>query len=340
MRLIKFDEKHKIIEFVCNTEAELWLAAKLIEKGDFVKASTDRKVKLDSGRTERIKMFLELEVSDVVFNATSSMLRVKGRIVSGKPEEFLDIGAAHSLEFGVGDKIFLKKHAISTFHKKLLERMKQSKGKKILVILIDERKAEVYAVRENSFSLILQLDFPSGKRYSIGEEKKFNKILEFLSRNISEYSAVVIAGPGFAKEKLALAIREKYRKKIFTKAVGSVTISGLYELFRKGLPEISKEVQLASEIEAVENLLKRIAVDKKVCYSLEDVKKALSFNAVEVLVISDSFIDKNRALSAELLEEAEKQRAEIVIVSCKGEHKDKLNAIGGIAALLRFELPC
>jgi len=54
------------------------------------------------------------------------------------------------------------------------------------------------------------------------------------------------------------------------------------------------------------------------------------------VLVSDALIRDERV--ARLLEEAERINAQVVVLSSEFEPGDRLNALGGIAALLRYPL--
>jgi protein pelota len=77
-----------------------------------------------------------------------------------------------------------------------------------------------------------------------------------------------------------------------------------------------------------------------VTYGLEQVTKAGSFGAVETLLVADFTIrdasDEGRLGLEKLIQEVEAKGGRVVVVSVEHEAGHKLQALGGVAALLRF----
>jgi len=64
---------------------------------------------------------------------------------------------------------------------------------------------------------------------------------------------------------------------------------------------------------------------------------AVSLGAVDTLIVLDSAVRKN--LYGPLMSSVENARGKVVVVSERFEAGVKLEALGGVAALLRFKLP-
>jgi protein pelota len=79
-----------------------------------------------------------------------------------------------------------------------------------------------------------------------------------------------------------------------------------------------------------------------VTYGLEAVENAVAMGAVEKLVVADTTLreaDEEQRLHLEkLMREAEQRRGTITVVSTEHEAGEKLQALTGIVALLRFPI--
>ena len=70
-------------------------------------------------------------------------------------------------------------------------------------------------------------------------------------------------------------------------------------------------------------------------YKEKDVRKALQYGAVELLIVSKSF-DKKTA--KELTELAENTGSKVEIVSTETTEGEQFNNLSGIGAILRFKI--
>ena len=106
MKIIKIDKKENEIQCIPETPEDLWHLEKIISKKDIVFGVVDRKIKPknEGEKTQRIKLFVELEVEDTHFEEYSNELRVNGIILGGKPEEFIELKSHQNLEIGCGEK--------------------------------------------------------------------------------------------------------------------------------------------------------------------------------------------------------------------------------------------
>ena len=86
----------------------------------------------------------------------------------------------------------------------------------------------------------------------------------------------------------------------------------------------------------MENLLKRIACELPVAYGRAEVGKAIEYGACEELLVSDTLLRDPDIV--EMLNRAEQTNAKIVVFSSSFEPGTKLDALGGIAAILRYNI--
>ena len=113
------------------------------------------------------------------------------------------------------------------------------------------------------------------------------------------------------------------------------------EVLRRGvISRIAKDVRIIEEAEYMERLLEGIAKEEKVAYGLEEVKKAYEYGAIDVLLVADEFLreERERWDIDSLLERVEEMGGKVVIMSTEFEPGKRLMALGGIAALLRFDV--
>jgi len=122
-------------------------------------------------------------------------------------------------------------------------------------------------------------------------------------------------------------------------------LSGIQESLRSGiLSNVLENVRVTEEMKAVEELLARLGKGKcDVTYGLSEVEKAVTYGAVEKLLVADSSLrettDENRRVLEEIMKNVEAARGTIMVISTEHEAGTKLLSLGGIAALLRFPMP-
>ena len=84
MKILFKDLKHKKIKLMIDNEDDLWHLEKILEKGDFVKSRTSRKIDIgDSGNSDRKTVILKIDVEKVEFHDFGKILRIHGKIIEG-----------------------------------------------------------------------------------------------------------------------------------------------------------------------------------------------------------------------------------------------------------------
>jgi protein pelota len=104
-----------------------------------------------------------------------------------------------------------------------------------------------------------------------------------------------------------------------------------------------EQSRIAREASLMESLLKEIAMDGKVVYGVEEVKRANNYGSIETLLISDEFLLHEREKGEgggidSFIRNVEYSQGKLVVFSTEFEPGQKLEALGGIAALLRFKV--
>ena len=109
------------------------------------------------------------------------------------------------------------------------------------------------------------------------------------------------------------------------------------------LDKVIKQSQLQKEFKLIESFIIEIARKGLAAYKFANVKKAVEAGAVDDLLLTDNLIadyrqkDKFEELE-QLIDAVEEKGGKVNIISSDNEAGDKLDGLGGIAALLRFKL--
>ncbi|MGE5379330.1 MAG: mRNA surveillance protein pelota, partial [Candidatus Saccharibacteria bacterium] len=228
-----------------------------------------------------------------------------------------------------------------------LERVRRavedSKKPKILFVALENDEAVIAVARQFGMQEIARIYAPSsGKMYEQKEDRNyFEDIIQKVKQASEPGVPLVVLGPGFAKEALVSMGKEK-EPDIFAHAsiyhTGQAGMAGIHELMKEGLgTEIVQGSRVAVETKVVEDVLTEIAKDGNVAYGMAEVDRAVMMGAVETLVVLDSVVRQNKI--GPLMTQVENARGKVVVVSERFEAGKKLDAIGGIAALLRYRLP-
>ena len=102
------------------------------------------------------------------------------------------------------------------------------------------------------------------------------------------------------------------------------------------LEKMIDDLQLSREVKLMDELLMRISQDGAVAYGRAEVADAIGYGAAEQILIADTLLRDPEV--TELIEKAEAMRASVVVLSSSFEPGERLVALGGIAALLRYKM--
>jgi len=347
MRILKIDKKENFLQLVPEVIDDLWHLERIIEKHDLVSGTTDRKIKPKSegAKPERIVLFVTLDVESVEFHRFSGKLRVSGKIVEGKPAEFMEFGAQQSLELELGKEVKIKKQRLLQYQ---IDRLKKAeagtKKGKILLLVMDDEQANFALLKEFELEETTTIrSHKSGKSFKAEETtpKYFSELLEKILSMKPEIA--IVAGPGFAKENFQRFLQEKGKiPKInfFFFSTNSVGKTGLQELLKGNeLSKAVQEMQLVKETRLVELLLAELGKNSGLAeYGLRETQKAVEIGAAKLLLVSDKKLLEEREIVEQLMQKAEQMGAEVHLVNAEHEAGKQLESLGGAAALLRFKI--
>jgi len=350
MKIIEEKLKDGKIKVKIENLDDLWYLRDIIKPGDRVAGLGYRRVrdeeKLRADKGERIPVFLLLKVENVDFSSSSNRLRILG-IIEESNEEIIPLGVHHTLNIKIGDEITIIKEWKKWEIERLIEIVKISKVPVILVACIDESECELALIRSYGIDFMGKISCYASKRRTKEYEAELRKFYHEIARRIGEETKeglkIIICGPGFAKDNFLKFLREEYpeiAKRIYIESVGSTGRAGIYEAIKRGIVEkIVKEDRVSLETKLVEEVIMRISKSSPlVAYGTDEVKKALEYGAVEILLLTDSFLRENRKEAEKITEKAKETGAKSIIISTEHEAGEKLKAIGNIAALLRFSI--
>jgi len=343
MKRLKIDLKNNFLELIPESLDDLWYLERVLEKGDLVSGTSERKIKGEEGRkAQKMIIWVELEADKIEFHENYQQLRVSGKMKAMKPIEFFEANAFHSIEFGLKDKIKIKKNKIKQFQIDIIEKAVKSSGRnQLLLVVLDDEEATIAEASEKGLKVKAVIKSgKQGKRFK--EEKgKENKYFEEIIKKIQEEKKTMIlaAGPGFTKNDLQKFLANKNIKlNAVFESSNSVGKTGLNELVKEGLIEkFLQESMLIKENKKMEEIMKEARKDNSMVeYGLKEISEAAEKGAVEELIVSDKKFFSDREKIQELMEKVESFKGKILLFSSEHEAGEYLNGFGGIIAVLRF----
>lgn len=328
-------------------EEDLWTLRNVLRAGDLVEARTSRDV--SKGETkERRTITVKLSVIGAEFQPFTGKLRIFGKIVEG-PEEYGVVGKHHSMMIQPGHEIIVERE--EGFSERDLERLRSSgpRGRGIIVA-VDHDEYAIAVISAAGFMIaeegLIRLPGKGEEGREEAEERAAahiaSRAVELASKHTA--STVIACGPGYLKELVAERIKAAAPSlRIFLDSVSSGGIAGVEEALRR-----QTALKAFSELSAVEgeSVLERFLSlaarePDKVAYGLRDASAVAPLGAIAEAVIVDSLLyDIDVGEEAQrTAEEAERRGARIIIVPKESPVGERVLALGGIIAVLRYPIP-
>ncbi len=343
MRVLHRDPKTGEIKVRVENADDLWHLHNLVQEGDLVRASTYRRedVKTDKVRPERgekVRVTLTIRVEGVEFQAFSDRLRITGVIVEG-PQ---DLGRHHTLNVASEDVLSIMK----TWKPHELQRIEEAvaAAQKPLVsfLSLDDEEALLAHLRQYGVRELATIRAPAhGKMFPSGDGASvFFQEIHAKLRATDLGEALVVVGPGFTRDAFVEYVKARdppLASKIHMHGTAHAGMQGIQEALRSGVgAKVFGETRVGYETQLVEKLLEAIATDRPCAYGVAEVAEAVDAGAVETLLVSDAVV--RDAGIEDLMRAVESARGAVVLVSRHHEAGQKLEGLGGIAALLRFPI--
>ena len=343
MRVIHRDPKTGEIKVRVENADDLWHLHNLVLPGDLVRASTYRReeVKTDKVRPERgekVRVTLTIRVESVEFQAFSDRLRITGVIVEG-PQ---DLGRHHTLNVAVDDVLSVIKTWQAHELRRIEEAVAAAQKPLVAFLSLDDEEALLAQLRQYGVRELTTIRAPGhGKMFPSGDARSvyFDEILAKL-RIMEIGEALVLVGPGFTRDAFLEYVKAREHalaSKVHTHGTAHPGMQGIQEALKAGVgAKVFGDSRVGYETRLVETLLEAIATNRPCAYGPAEVAEAIEAGAVETLLVSDA-VARNPGIE-DLMRSAESARGAVVLVSRHHEAGQKLEALGGIAALLRFPI--
>jgi len=357
LKILEKNLKKGFVKVIPETFDDFWHLYNVIYENDEVYAYSTREIKPDEKyarpkRGERISVFLGVKVGKIVWDKLLGKLRIHGTICQAP--EIVPVGVHHTLNVALNSPLTIVKKEWARHHLERLERACKTSEKPITVVAIDD---EGYAIAVTAqYGVEVKVEENVKLPGKLEAEKRGESTKEYFRKTLNSLrqiwmikpSPIVIIGVGFVKNDFAKFLENEAidiaKSIIDIKSVNNSGVAGIYEALRASiLSKAAKQMRIAEEAEAIEEILKRLGKgESNIAYGLEEVEKAAGFGAVEKLVLADTKLretsNEKRLNLEDLMKSVEQKHGSIIIVSTEHEAGEKLMALGGVAALLRFPL--
>ena len=222
------------------------------------------------------------------------------------------------------------------------------------LIVIDRKEATLGLLEGKQIRVLRKLSsgvpgkVKAGGQSAARFERLTDEIAKEFYRRVSDHAkelfygldklkGIFLGGPGptkddWLKEGQLLTVLQK--KIVAIKDIGYTDEQGLLDLVESSKEELANEA-ITKEKKILDRFFTTLGGDQtKAAYGIEQVEKALTIGAVEVLIISTSF---DKVVARDLEEKARNIAAETIYVSVDTTEGIQFsNLKGGVGAILRF----
>ncbi|KAI0594876.1 hypothetical protein F4775DRAFT_415828 [Biscogniauxia sp. FL1348] len=351
---------------------DMWHANNLIGPEDIIKAHAIRKVinetKTGSTSSERVHTDLTIRVTSTFFDPGSSQLHVSGTVIV--ENAFVNLGQYHTLDLELNRSFTIwKKYGWDSVARETLsDALKHDKDGAVAAVVMQEGIANICLITEYRTILKQRVESTIPKKRSAssdqdsGMRRFFDKTLSTLIRSIdfAKPRPLLLASPGFVAgdfkkyisdegmrrtDKMMLAMA----KEATVVHSSSGHLHSLNEILKS--PEVTatmKDMKFSKETGFMDDFFERLRKDDgRAWYGTGPVEKAVQEGAVGrgggVLLINNSLFRSQdiatRRRYVSMVDKVKEDGGEARILSSDHESGQRLDALGGIAALLTYPIP-
>ncbi|OTA60038.1 hypothetical protein K449DRAFT_384804 [Hypoxylon sp. EC38] len=350
---------------------DMWHANNLISPEDVVKAHAIRKVttetKTGSTMSERVHTDLTIRVTSTFFDPGASQLHVSGTVIV--ENNFVSLGQYHTLDLELNRPFTLwKKYGWdSVARETLADALKQDKEGAVAAVVMQEGIANICLITEYRTILKQRVESTIPKKRSSSSEQDsgmkrfFDKTLSTLTRSIdfSIPRPLLLASPGFVAADFKKYISDEGARrgdKMLIAMAKEATVVHSSSGHLHSLNEIlkssevlatMKDMKFSKETRYMDEFFDKLRKDDgRAWYGTAPVEKAVREGAVGrgggVLLINNSLFRSQdigtRRRYVAMVDKVKEDGGEARILSSDHESGQRLDALGGIAAILTYPM--
>ncbi|KAI0114715.1 hypothetical protein F4814DRAFT_416815 [Daldinia grandis] len=350
---------------------DMWHANNLIGPQDVVKAHAIRKVttetKTGSTISERVHTDLTIRVTSTFFDPGASQLHVSGTVIV--ENNFVSLGQYHTLDLELNRPFTLWKNYgwDSVAKETLADALKQDKEGAVAAVVMQEGVANICLITEYRTILKQRVESTIPKKRSSSSEQDsgmkrfFEKTLSTLMRSIdfSVPRPLLLASPGFVAGDFKKYISDEGARRVDktmmamareAKVVHSSSghLHSLNEILKSSeVMATMKDMKFSKETRFMDDFFDKLRKDDgRAWYGTAPVEKAVQEGAVGrgggVLLINNSLFRSmdiaTRRRYVAMVDKVKEDGGEARILSSDHESGQRLDALGGIAAILTYPM--
>jgi protein pelota len=273
------------------------------------------------------------------------MLRFTGIIESG-PEDLIPLGSHHTINMQVNNSLRIQKKWNKWSLDRLTQAVNASKRANEIIVAIEDNNTELGLIKQYGIEYVGPIigDISGKQNIDKNRQEKIKQYYEDITKIINQHMPInklIIIGPGFTKNDYYNYLEDKYpelAKKSVLESTGAGGHAGIQEVLKNGLIQnLTKDAKIATEISLVNKLLENIGKSSNlVTYGQNQVSAAANMGAVEKLLVVDELVRNEKIQN--IMNTTENMGGSIEIISSQHDGGKQLEALGSIAAFLRYPI--
>lgn len=332
-------EEYERVGFIAETLNDLQALFSVIREGDMIKSKTIRKIKVNETEAERKLVTVKIRAEKIELVSDVPKLRVLGKIVECDDPQ-VQLQSHHSIDLELHRQFEIEKEHWNKIDILSIKRaIEQSRKVLFTVILIDDEKAICAEVSPRGYSIKAEFSSNASKRSDDYEKAKasyIQRIINYL-KNCKINPPLIVAGPGFTKEKLLDSVKNELKLHCILETVGYANETGLAELMSsEKVMSLVKDYWFSEQEKMVNSFIAHLVSGKEdVTYGLENVQKATDYRAVSALIVHEHLL-RNKEVR-DLVDKNIDMQAQVTVVSSESDAGAKFKSFG-IAAFTKFKI--
>lgn len=299
----------------------------------------------------------------VEYDSESDIVKVKGKTV--EENKHVRRGQYHTLDLELNHKFYLTKPVWDSLAlSQLNNACDTGRNAEVAVVIMQEGLAFVCLITTNMTiqKAKIETNIPRKRKNFCSQHQKgledfyeqiFQAMLKYI--NLEQIKCVIIASPGFVKDKFVEYMWQEASKRELkqlldsrSKFLTAHSSTGFKHSIREILsdPLIQPKLEDTKAVQEVKvwNRFQHLLGNEpnKAVYGFRDVETANHYEAISYMLISDQLFRTNdlsmRKKYSHLMHQV-KEYAEVRVFSSMHSLGQQLNQLSGIAAILKFEVP-
>ncbi|HEU5461170.1 MAG TPA: mRNA surveillance protein Pelota [Nitrososphaeraceae archaeon] len=334
---------------------DLFTLRRIIKTDNIVVSDTSRVIKFEKEYSrpdrERVKIRVSVKVEKIALDESIDRLRIAGTIIESN-NSLVPKGTYHSIIVQIGNNIVIDKG--KKWEELDLKLLKSAFSGTFVIVAIDTKEAGIGKITGTHLEIIPNIySGQSGKYYTQGAKNNpnievfFDEVYLALHNIVNGYEnyKIILFGPGETKRRFSnFIIGKRSNYKDILTVIDGIDIAGEDGIMVFLRSPLLKEVMSSSKISFVSAILDNIMLqvsrgEAKYVMGFREVDEAINLKSVKSLVFSDSiFKDLKEEQIINMLNLAETYGANVYAVDSSTDIGLRVTALGGIVALLRYQL--